>query len=275
MSAKSSSELTKRLLTAIPLGGAILAAMAYADTWIVGLIVAVFTVVGTMEFEKMLRKTGVELDLTWMIGAAVVLSLGAAFLGGQGLTALTVVVFFGFLFYYLVFFPVAAQKPLESAGYAALGLMWVIWGLNHLTLLHGLDQGKWILFLMVLTIWISDTAAYFTGKRFGKRKLAPLVSPNKTWEGSIGGLIGAGLFAAWFGSTLIDGLNFFEGLLAGVLIAAAGQLGDLAESRLKRICDVKDSGTLLPGHGGVLDRVDGFLPAAPVAYCLLPILIAY
>jgi phosphatidate cytidylyltransferase len=125
------------------------------------------------------------------------------------------------------------------------------------------SERAWILAL-VLVVWAFDTAAYFTGRRFGRHAFMHHISPSKTLEGVIGGMVaasvvGAVLIAA-FGRPWVAGLAF------GIAVAAAAQAGDLAESMLKRAAGAKESGTLIPGHGGILDRVDSFLFAAPVAY---------
>jgi len=117
------------------------------------------------------------------------------------------------------------------------------------------------------TVWISDTAAYFVGRRFGKRKLAPSISPGKTWEGVAGALAAVGLYAvAWTslgGSLMKVAPAWILPVLLG--LAVAGMIGDLFESLIKRQAGVKDSGTLLPGHGGILDRVDALLAMLPLA----------
>ncbi|RZA24705.1 MAG: hypothetical protein EOP10_09085, partial [Proteobacteria bacterium] len=126
------------------------------------------------------------------------------------------------------------------------------------------------IFLLCAIVWFGDTGAYFAGRSLGKHKLAPRMSPNKTWEGAIGGIfasiLGASLIANWYG----------EGFLSWPLVIAAaifggifGQLGDLTESTFKRFAEVKDSGKIFPGHGGFLDRVDGLLFAAPVIWFIL------
>lgn len=156
-----------------------------------------------------------------------------------------------------------------SAAEAALllmGLLYVPVLLVHLVWLHGLPDGvKWI-FLLLIIVMSGDTAAFYTGCNLGKRKLYPIVSPNKSIEGAIGGLLGSlvGTFLAkgvFFPQlTVID--CFVLALVAGML----GQIGDLFESLLKRSFGVKDSGVIIPGHGGILDRLDSILFAAPVVY---------
>ena len=121
----------------------------------------------------------------------------------------------------------------------------------------------WILAL-VLVVWAFDTFAYFTGRRFGKRPFMAHISPSKTLEGVIGGLVASALVGAVLVAAL--GRPWLAGLGFGLVLAAAAQAGDLAESMLKRAAGTKESGTLIPGHGGMLDRVDSFLFAAPVAY---------
>ena len=124
----------------------------------------------------------------------------------------------------------------------------------------GGDRG-WIV-LLVLGVWAYDTGAYFIGKRFGKRKFLTHISPSKTYAGLIGGIVAAtvvsGLILVGLGQPAVSAL------IVGPLVSLAAQAGDLAESMLKRAAGAKDSGTLIPGHGGVLDRVDSFLFAAPV-----------
>ncbi len=133
--------------------------------------------------------------------------------------------------------------------------------------------GAAILFLPVAVTWVGDTAAYFVGHGLGRRRLAPAISPGKTWEGAIAGFlatIGGVLLYVELTRTLVTwGLGLTALLLFGGLVAVAGQVGDLFESRVKRGCGVKDSSSLLPGHGGVLDRLDSLLFVFPVAYAHL------
>jgi len=130
--------------------------------------------------------------------------------------------------------------------------------------LHHLKRvDPWLVFLLMAIVWLGDTAAYYVGSRFGRHKMAPVISPKKSWEGAAAGWITSLLAAAVWSVLRLDRLDL--GLLAVAgLTAAAAQVGDLVESMIKRGAGVKDSGSVLPGHGGVLDRMDAMLFAAPV-----------
>jgi phosphatidate cytidylyltransferase len=121
--------------------------------------------------------------------------------------------------------------------------------------------------VLLATIWIADSAAYFAGKNFGKHKLAPTISPKKTWEGVVGALIGVTIFGAilHFGFN-VGTLAIFPALWT---TTGFGVIGDLFESLMKRQANIKDSGDLLPGHGGILDRIDGIIPSLPIAILMI------
>jgi len=125
------------------------------------------------------------------------------------------------------------------------------------------EERAWIL-VLILTVWTFDTAAYFTGRRFGRTPFMHHISPKKTLEGVIGGSIAAAVVGAVLVAAL--GQSVLAGLVLGLVVSAAAQAGDLAESMLKRAAGAKDSSNLIPGHGGILDRIDSFLFAAPVAF---------
>jgi phosphatidate cytidylyltransferase len=142
------------------------------------------------------------------------------------------------------------------------------WPLSFFLRLRG-DQigpstGFWWVLVVLLGVWVFDSAAFFTGRFLGRHKLAALVSPSKTWEGVIGGIIGG--IAVTLLTTRPLNIPFYHAIILGLLISVAGQVGDLAESLIKRQTHVKDSSHLIPGHGGVLDRIDSQLFAVIVAY---------
>jgi phosphatidate cytidylyltransferase len=143
--------------------------------------------------------------------------------------------------------------------------------------LLGLRHGPVLMVMLVVLVAVADIGAFFTGKSFGKHKLAPSVSPGKTWEGLWGGLVGAMLLTAGVWSQLPNDfahLELVSLLLIGLACAGASVLGDLTVSMVKRGCGVKDSGSLLPGHGGLLDRLDSIAGAAPV-FALSLMLVGY
>jgi len=124
------------------------------------------------------------------------------------------------------------------------------------------------LLALMAVVWIADTAAFFAGRRFGRRKLAPEISPGKTWEGVLGALVGVAcyyLLLAAYAPTVLGSFGTMAGLLLVIALAAFGVVGDLFESWMKRVAGVKDSGALLPGHGGVLDRIDALTASLPLA----------
>ncbi len=156
------------------------------------------------------------------------------------------------------------QMLLLCWGVAYVGLLYpFVYHIRELTV-----SGDWLLFLFG-TIWLSDSLAMWIGKAFGKRKLAPTVSPNKTVAGFVGGMSGGIIIAVLLYFWLLPNFNIFNLVFAGLLVSFVGQLGDLVESCWKRSLGIKDSSTIIPGHGGVLDRFDSLLFAAPVLYLYL------
>lgn len=150
------------------------------------------------------------------------------------------------------------------------GVLYVTVMLGHLVLVRSLPQGAWWIFMLLGIVMMSDTCAYFAGRAFGKHKLAPLVSPKKTVEGALGGLAGSAAFALVTVECLgWSRISVAEALALGLVTGLVSQIGDLAESLLKRGADMKDSGTIFPGHGGLLDRLDSILPGCVVLYYMI------
>ena len=161
------------------------------------------------------------------------------------------------------------DTPLMILSRGTLGLITVGFLASHLILLRGIADGaSWLIILTAITAG-SDTGAYYTGSRLGKRKLCPNISPNKTIEGGIGGIAGGVVAGIVLALIFPVSAPLWLVVLLAVVLSVAGMTGDLVESVIKRGYQVKDSGTLLGGHGGVLDRIDSLLMAAPVLYYML------
>lgn len=156
-------------------------------------------------------------------------------------------------------------EALPAAGISSSGLVLVALPLTLAIRLHGIGAfGPALVFFVLVITWVGDTAAYFVGRAIGKHKLAPILSPNKSWEGTVASILGALLVAVVFARFVNLPLPHLLGMAASGNVA--GQFGDLLESAFKRSAGVKDSGTLLPGHGGVLDRIDALILAFPVVW---------
>lgn len=232
--------------------------------WHFALLLSLFTAVGLHEFFAMaLPDRKGELLPFALYGALAVftplLSDGRLFImAGAGFFLLAA---FHFLFRLQNMESVARDVSLVVTAY-----LYVPFLLSHLVMLRLLPDGSSWLLVIMLIVMTNDTAAYYIGSAIGKHRLYPAVSPKKSVEGALGGLLGSlgGTLLAKF--TFFGSLSYVDAVLAAVLIGVTGQLGDLFESLLKRSFGVKDSGAILPGHGGVLDRLDSIILAAPVTY---------
>jgi phosphatidate cytidylyltransferase len=166
--------------------------------------------------------------------------------------------------------PLLSRAPLEQSlrdgAMTLFGILYLGLTLGALSMTRLLPQGEWLIFFLLLVTWASDTGAYYIGTLYGRHRLAPTISPKKTVEGLVGGLIGAIIVAYaarwWF----LPELSGFDCLVLATLLTITGLWGDLTESAMKRSAGMKDSGGILPGHGGMLDRLDSLLFTAPVFY---------
>lgn len=147
---------------------------------------------------------------------------------------------------------------IDKAGLYLIGVLYIGFGFISLAEAR-IDNGLYWTLSILLIIWTTDSGAYFIGRKFGKRKLVPKISPNKTVEGAIGGILTAFIIGVVIQFTLQTFSSYYEALIITIVVSIAGQMGDLVESAIKRNFGVKDSGKILPGHGGVLDRLDSWI----------------
>jgi phosphatidate cytidylyltransferase len=162
------------------------------------------------------------------------------------------------------------QSVTVAISFTTLGTVWIGLGLGHLVLVREIpEHGRLAIFTVLLTVFATDTAAYLVGRLVGRHKLAPAISPGKSWEGFVAGTV-AGLFTSFVALYKTDYLEIWESLVLGGVVVLASVVGDLLQSLVKRDIGVKDTGRLLAGHGGMFDRIDSLLVASPAAfYCLL------
>ena len=255
------SNLASRIVVAVPLGAAAIYA-ALVGGWLLVAVAAVAAVIALHEFYVMARSLR-PLVLAGYAGALAAL-LGAELggpewmLGGFMLTLLL-----AFLLYGIAETRQSATVTMSST---VLGVAWIALGLGHLLLLRDFpEHGRLAVFTVLLAVFADDTAAYLIGRLLGRHKLAPSLSPGKTWEGFAAGTLAA-IAVAFFALYEQDFLSIPESIVLGAAVALAGAAGDLFESALKRDLQVKDSGQLLGGHGGMLDRIDSLLFASVAAF---------
>lgn len=156
----------------------------------------------------------------------------------------------------------------DTAG-LVLGILYIPFTLGHLLLIRALENGMFFIFFVMVVTWTADTAAYYVGKGFGRRPLCPRISPKKTIEGFVGGLLVAGVSAVLAKFWFLPTFSMLDCTATAVLLTVIGLAGDLSESIVKRAAAVKDSGGIIPGHGGMLDRLDSLLFTAPAFYYYL------
>lgn len=213
-------------------------------------------------------------------GAALIVAAYPAFGGGpwDGISWREVALAF-VLGYFLILEVISpGERPLERLVYSVFGLLYIPWLLGFFLLLRFLpdaESGFAFLLLPLIATFATDVGGFFFGQFFGRRKLAPEVSPGKTVEGAVGGLLLS--FVVVFALTRLTFVSevwsAYDALLFAVLVSSASQLGDLAESLIKRSLKAKDSGSSLPGHGGLLDRLDSLLFAVPITYLFLTVVV--
>lgn len=256
----------KRWITAVLLAAPLLAVLLLAPLWSWFILVALAAGIGLWEFQYLIFSKG--LSSQWQVfylSVGLLFPFGAFWGGGTGLQiALVLSLFCGFAAL-LILFP---DPPDGMTGLARFLLGWVYipYLLSYLLLLGVMEGARPRTIFTILVIVASDAGAYYCGKRWGRRKLYEAVSPKKTVEGSLGGLICSAVVGLVYGSFFFKQPILWKLILLSLIVALVSQVGDLIESMIKRISGKKDSGRLLPGHGGLLDRLDSLLFAFPVTW---------
>ncbi|MCV2462879.1 phosphatidate cytidylyltransferase [Streptomyces sp. ICN988] len=254
----------------VGLGVVIIASLFVVKEVFVG-VIAVAVVVGLWELTKRLEeRKGIKAPLVPLaIGGAAMVVAGYA-RGAEGAWVAMALTALGVLVWRMTEPPEGYLKDVTAGLFAAFYVPFLA---TFVAMMLMADDGAWrVLVFLILTV-VSDTGAYAVGWRFGKKKLAPRISPGKTREGLLGAVAFAMVAGALCMQFLIDDGTWWQGLLLGLAVAVSATLGDLGESMIKRDLGIKDMGTLLPGHGGIMDRLDSLLPTAPVVWLLLVIFV--
>ncbi|HEY2273979.1 MAG TPA: phosphatidate cytidylyltransferase [Steroidobacteraceae bacterium] len=253
--------LRKRVLTAVVLAAALIVILLFLPVWATVVALTVMLLAGAWEWSAFLRLSTAARRLIYVALVALLLPLAwriSADPDGRDLILLAAVLWWVTAFMWIAFAPrLVSRWAAGVAGVLALVPAWLALVWLRLAPPHG----QWVLFTLIL-VWVADIGAFFAGRRFGRIRLAPEVSPGKTWEGVLGG-VALSAFVAVGGSLWFRvPLEVFLPLCLATV--AFSVIGDLTESLLKRYAGMKDSGSLFPGHGGVMDRIDSLTGAAPV-----------
>jgi len=260
------ASLPRRVATAVVGVPALVGVITQAPGWVFGLVVVGAGAVAHWELGRMFdgaRPRG-QAWLDVGLGMLVTASFAWPGRGGAAVSAAVLSVAVAVV----LSTPLLRRRPLgtEHLALTTMGLVYVSWLLGYTLALHGRPEGgRLVLFLLAVT-WAGEAAAYLVGSALGRRKLLPLVSPNKTLEGAGAQLACSGATAAALAGWLLPDWSLAHTVAAGVILGVVGQAGDLAESAMKRSAGIKDTGGLLPGHGGVLDRLDSLLFNGPALY---------
>ena len=276
------TETQQRVLTAMVLIPSVVAAIWWGPTWLVAVLCALVALSAVLEFFSIAEHAGFHAYRLWTCLAAVGIVAQQWYAArAASISRLSELLYHPraprvnlelvlFLFVLgLAVIAVSSQRPLgeilSSVSVSAAGLIFVVLPFSAVVRLHGVDVlGRDLLLFTLVLVWAGDTASYFVGRAMGRWKMAPQISPNKTWEGAIANFLVSLLVAAVFGRwSQIPPAHL---LAMGATASVTGQIGDLLESACKRSAGVKDSGAMLPGHGGMLDRIDALILAAPAVW---------
>jgi phosphatidate cytidylyltransferase len=248
----------KRLITAAVLVPTVLYVVLAGPAWSFFLLVSLVAALCYWEYATI---AGIPRTET-VVGIVA----GTLYFYLQGDTALFLLILFPLLAMAIALRLRDLSNFLPDTAAQTFGLLYIYGAWKTAFLLHAINP-YWLTFGLAVN-WLGDTGAYYFGRKFGKHKLAPIVSPGKSWEGAVASVATAVLFGVFF-LPRFTSVGILRAVLIAIVANIAGQVGDLAESAIKRGAGVKDSGTLLPGHGGMLDRVDSSLFSLPVLYAVL------
>ncbi|MFF7372321.1 phosphatidate cytidylyltransferase [Streptomyces tricolor] len=263
-------DLSAAIGVGVGLGVVIVASLFIQKAVFVGVIV-VAVVVGLWELTSRLQeRKGIKAPLVPLAVGGAAMVVAGYVRGAEGAWVAMALTALAALVWRMTEPPEGYLKDVTAGVFAAFYVPFLA---TFVALMLTADDGPWRVLTFLLLTVVSDTGAYAVGWRFGKHKLAPRISPGKTREGLLGAVLFAMVAGALCMQFLIDGGTWWQGLLLGLAVAGSATLGDLGESMIKRDLGIKDMGTLLPGHGGIMDRLDSLLPTAPVVWLLMVIFV--
>ncbi len=266
--------LLKRILVSfglLPVGLILIA----VGGWVYVAGVALILSLAGVEYARLFRAAKLQPSEHLIVGGILLIVVGREIDGFASADWMISVIILAGMTYHLWQYESGRELAASDFSVSLGGVFYIGWLGAYLVSLRNLPNGIWWILIVLPAVWLADAAAYFVGTRWGRHKLAPRLSPKKSWEGYIGGVAiaipgGALLaFACRYFAGVDSGITPLSGAIVGLAMATLPTLGDLGESMIKRQVGVKDSGTLLPGHGGVFDRIDSWLWGAVIGYYII------
>ncbi|MFN2153501.1 MAG: phosphatidate cytidylyltransferase [Anaerolineales bacterium] len=247
--------------------------LIYLGGWAFSTLVMLILGLAAWEYGRLFKSGGFQPADVLLIGGTVLLAFGRAWNGFASADWILGLLVLASMTYHLLAYERGRDQAASDFAITLSGILYLGWLGAYLISLRQLPNGMWWILLVLPSVWLADSGAYFVGRAIGKHKFSPRLSPKKTWEGFFGGIV----FGVLGGALLAYILNLFEpgvitplqGLITGLLLALITPLGDLGESMVKRQFGIKDSSNLIPGHGGVFDRIDSWLWAGVIGYYLI------
>lgn len=240
------------------------------------LLMAIFIGLAAWEFTNLFKKAGFEPCVGLIVGGSLLLAILQTLYGSEyHLPALALLILLS-MFRHMMSYEKGRDKAATDFAISISGILYIGFLGSHFVGMRSLDNGIWWILVILPSIWLADMGGYFVGKAIGKHKLSPRLSPKKTWEGYIGGivfsLIGTPLLVLLYGKLGVQApefITFTHQMVIAILMSVIPTLGDLGESMIKRQSGEKDSSSLLPGHGGIFDRIDSWLWGITIGYYLI------
>lgn len=266
--------LVKRLLVTIVLLPIGMAAILLGG-WYLTALVAIFMCLAAWEYSSLFHTSGLQPATFIVVGGTLILLIGRQINGFESASWMISLVILISMTYHLVAYERGRDQAATDFALTLTGILYIGWLGAYFISLRNLTEGKWWILVVLPAVWFADAGAYFIGKRFGRHLLSPRLSPKKTWEGYLGGIIVSVLLTTLFaalwrvGAGQNSAITPLRGALMGLVMGIFPTLGDLGESMIKRQIGVKDSGNILPGHGGAFDRVDSWLWAVVIGYYVI------
>ena len=239
------------------------------------LLITLILALAAWEYTRLMRAGDLQPAVFLVVAGTVLLALGRAWNSFESAPWIVSLLILASMTYHLAAFERGRDQSASDMGVTLAGALYIGWIGAYLISLRNLPDGKWWVLLALPAVWFADSGAYLIGSRWGLHKMSPRLSPKKSWEGYFGGILfgtlgGALLgyiFQTWLGAG--PAITPLRGLLLGLVLSILTTLGDLGESMIKRQVGVKDSGNLLPGHGGAFDRIDSWLWAGVIGYYII------